>query len=302
MFYEIANDGGALIRGRAQVGEARVTVCTDGSCLFDGGAMFGVVPRTLWSRKMQHDEHNRVQLGLNCVLVEIAGKRILIETGFGNKLSPKLQEIYGSKQLLLESLKAAGVMPEQIDLVINSHLHWDHCSWNTTLLEDGTVVPTFPRAQYIAHVGEVEHGRLQLERDKVSYVPENYEPLLANGQMRLVGPADFDERGRCALAEGLWLEVFPGHTDQLMVVRIESGGENACFVSDLVPTAAHLDLGWVMAFDIDPLRTIEERKRFYETAVQEGWLVLFPHDHVLPMGVLERDQKGRVTVQAHASS
>ena len=168
-----------LIRGRARVGDAEITVCTDGTCRFDGGAMFGVVPKTLWSRKVEADAQNRVMLGLNCVVVRLGGKTLLIETGFGNKIAPKLKEIYATQELLPHSLAAAGLSPGSIDIVINSHLHWDHCGWNTVLQADGTAVPYFPNAKYIAHRGEVEHGRRQWERDRISYVADNYEPMIA---------------------------------------------------------------------------------------------------------------------------
>lgn len=294
MKFSITHDDAALVRGRAQIGEAEIVVCTDGTCLFDGGAMFGVVPKPLWSRRVTADDQNRVVLGLNCVVVKIGGKTLLIETGFGNKLTPKMRAIYGSQELLPQSLAAAGVAPESVDYVINTHLHWDHCSWNTTVEADGTVRPTFPNATYIAHRGEVEHGRRHTERDGVSYVADNYEPLLANGQMKLVDTNSLAANPN--VCEGVWLECFPGHTAQLMAVHVESEGEHACFISDLVPTTAHLDLGWAMGFDLDPLRTIEERKRFYARAIPREWLVLFPHDHWVPMGKLRHDEKGRVAL------
>ena len=216
---------------------------------------------------------------------------MLIETGFGNKLAPKVKVLYGTQERLPASLAAAGVLPEAVDYVINTHLHWDHCGWNTVLEPDGSVRPCFPNAQYVAHRGEVEHGRLQLERDRVSYVAANYEPMLASGQMRLVDGTEAD------ICSGVRVECFPGHTANLMAVHIESGGEHACFVSDLIPTAAHLPLGWVMAFDLDPLRTIAERTRLYERAVAEGWLVLFPHDHRVPITTLGMDARGHVVCQ-----
>jgi len=288
----------ALIRGSARIGDVDITVCSDGTCLFDGGAMFGVVPKPVWSRKVHADAQNRVLLGLNCVVVKAAGKTLLIETGFGNKLTPKLRELYGTQERLPESLAAAGLSPESVDIVINTHLHWDHCSWNTVLDADGVARPFFPNAQYITHRGEVEHGHRQFERDRVSYVSDNYDPLIANGQMRLIGDEDFrgDTVRVCPVVEGVSLELFPGHTSQVMVVHIESGGEHACFVSDLIPTSAHLDLTWAMGFDLDPIRTTEERKRFYARAIPERWLVLFPHDHHLPMTYLEHDERGRVVV------
>ena len=270
------------------MGAADITICTDGTCRFDGGAMFGVVPKTLWSKKVEADDLNRISIGLNCVVVRIGGKTVLIETGFGNKLSPKLKDICATQERLPASLAAAGIAPEQVDIVINTHLHWDHCGWNTTLDADGVPQPFFPKAQYIAHAGEVEHGRRQFERDRISYVAANYEPIIASGQMRLMEGTAAD------ICAGVRVECFPGHTEQLMAVHIEDGGEHACFISDLIPTTAHLDLGWVMGFDLDPMRTIEERKRFFARAVPESWLVLFPHDHRVPVTKLELDKGGRV--------
>lgn len=294
MEITLASHPEELIRARAHVGAAEIIVCTDGTALFDGGAMFGVVPKTLWSRKTPADDLNRVAIGLNCVVIRLNGKTLLVETGFGNKLSPKLREIYGAQQLLPDSLRAAGIAPEDIDFVINSHLHWDHCSWNTTVQADGSVTPTFPNAKYIAHRGEVEHGRLQLERDRISYVSDNYEPLIASGQMRLVDAADFGPDGRCLVVEGVSLEIFPGHTENVMAVHLETGGDHACLISDLIPTSAHLDVTWAMGFDLNPLETIAQRKRFYARAIPENWLVIFPHDHLLPMCRLTVDEKQRI--------
>jgi glyoxylase-like metal-dependent hydrolase (beta-lactamase superfamily II) len=221
-------------------------------------------------------------------VVRIGGKTVLIETGFGNKIAPKLKEIYCIQQCLPASLAAAGISPGEIDMVINTHLHWDHCGWNTVLDDEGTAIPFFPNAQYIAHAGEVEHGRRQWERDRVSYVADNYEPMIASGQMRLIHGTQAE------ITPGIRVECFPGHTAQLMAVHIESAGEHACFISDLLPTTAHLDIGWAMGFDLDPLRTIEERKRFYAGAIPEQWTVLYPHDHRIPVSTVGMDERGRI--------
>ena len=279
------------IRARARISEAEITICTDGTCRFDGGAMFGVVPKTLWSKKVEADDLNRISIGLNCVIVRLGGKIVLIETGFGSKIAPRLKEIYSTQERLPASLAAAGIAPEQVDIVINTHLHWDHCGWNTVLDAAGVPQPFFPHAEYIAHRGEVEHGRKQWERDRISYVPANYEPMIASGQMRLI------EGTEAEICSGIHVECFPGHTRNLMAVHIDGGEEHACFISDLIPTTAHLDVGWAMGFDLDPLRTIEERKRFYARAVPEGWTVLFPHDHRRPISKLRTDEKGRVVTQ-----
>ncbi len=219
---------------------------------------------------------------------------MLIESGFGNKLTPKLREIHGTQELLPRSLEAASLRAQDVDLVINTHLHWDHCGWNTVVDAAGTAVPFFPNATYVAHHGEVEHGRQQLERDRISYVPSNYEPLLAAKQMRLVGITAPDEREE--LLPGISVSCWPGHTRHMLAVHIESQGEQAVFISDLLPTTAHLPNTWVMAFDLDPLRTIQERVRFYDRAIRGEWLVIFPHDHHRCMARLRRSADGKVEI------
>lgn len=290
LIQSVAAHDDDLIRGRAQLGDAEITVCTDGTCRFDGGAMFGVVPKTLWSAKMASDELNRVMLGLNCVVVRIGGNTVLIETGFGSKIASRIKNHYAIQERLPASLAAAGILPEEVDIVINTHLHWDHCGWNTVLDDTGTMRPFFPNAVYVVHRDEVEHGRQRWERDRISYVPDNYEPVIASGQMRLLETQEAD------ICPGVRVEAFPGHTQHMLAVHIESGGDHACFISDLVPTTAHLDIGWVMGFDLDPLQTIEERKRFYARALPEQWLVLFPHDHRVPMAILAQDERGRTVM------
>lgn len=276
-----------LVRGRATVGEFELTICTDGTYFLDGGAMFGVVPKPLWQKRAPADEQNRILLGANTVIVRTGKQTLAIETGLGNKLPPKLREIYGASERLPESLAAAGVRPEDVDIVINSHLHFDHCGWNTTKTPDGKVEPFFPNARYFAHRGEVEHGHLQLERDRISYISDNYDPLLASGQMTLI------EGNHAEIVPGITCEMFPGHTAQLMAIHIDSGDQRATYISDLIPTSAHLDATWVMGYDLFPLTCIEERKRFYKRAIPEKWLVLFTHDHDRPMGTIELDEKGK---------
>jgi glyoxylase-like metal-dependent hydrolase (beta-lactamase superfamily II) len=281
-----------LVRARARVGDFELTICTDGTYKLDGGAMFGVVPKTLWQKRAVADEQNRILLGLNTVVVRTGRHTVLIETGIGNKQPAKLREIHENQELLPDSLAAAGIAVEEVDFVINTHLHFDHCGWNTTLQSDGSVTPTFPNARYFAHRGEVEHGHLQLERDRVSYLSPNYDPLIESGQMTLIDGHEME------ICPGIRVELFPGHTAQLMGVHIESGGEHACYISDLIPTSAHLDTTWVMAYDLDPLETIVQRKRFYQRAIPERWLVLFTHDHRTPMARLGLNEKQKPVVIA----
>ena len=281
-----------LVRAQTQVGDFELTVCTDGTYKLDGGAMFGVVPKTLWQRRAEADEQNRILLGLNTVVVRTGKHTVVVETGIGNKQPAKLREIFENQELLPASLAAAGVRVEEVDFVVNTHLHFDHCGWNTTLHADGSVTPTFPNARYFAHRGEVEHGHLQLERDRVSYLSPNYDPLIESGQMTLIDGHDAD------ICPGVRVELFPGHTAQLMGVHIESGSEHACYISDLIPTSAHLDPTWVMGYDLDPLETIVQRKRFYQKAIPEKWLVLFTHDHRTPMARIGLNEKQKPVVIA----
>ncbi len=266
---------------RFTLGDFELSIFSDGDYYLDGGAFFGVVPKILWQRRMQADEKNRVAVGMNSLLVRTGTHTVLIETGMGNKLGEKMTEIYCPKSQLLDNLSAGGVAPEDIDTVINTHLHFDHCGWNT-LRKNGRAVPTFPKATYYVQEGEWQHGRKQLERDRVSYISENYDPLVESGQMKLL-------RGDREIVPGISVQVFPGHTRNMQAVMIQSGGKKACYISDLIPTTAHLDLTWVMAYDLFPLETIESRKRFYQAAIPEKWLVVFTHDPTTPWAYVERE-------------
>jgi len=286
-------DTDALVRALTTLGDFELTVLSDGPYFLDGGAMFGVVPKPLWEMRAPADILNRILLGTNTVVVRTGKHTVVVETGIGNKLPEKLRAIYGAKQQLPAAFAAAGIGLDEVDIVINSHLHFDHCGWNTTLLADGSVVPTFPNARYFAHRGEVEHGHLQLDRDAVSYVSDNYDPLVESGQMTLL---DGDAGSVTEIVGGISVEVYPGHTAQMLAVNIDSGGKRACYISDLIPTSAHLDVTWVMGYDLDPLTCIEERKRFYSRAIPEEWLVFFTHDHDLPMGYLGWNERGKPVV------
>lgn len=274
---------------RINVGDFELISVSDGIYYLDGGNFFGVIPKTLWQKKVAVDENNLVPSGLNSVVVRTGDKTVLIETGIGNKLPERMRKIYGQPAKLLDNLHGAGIAPEDIDIVINSHLHFDHCGWNT-MLRGSSVVPTFPKAKYYAQQGEVEHGHRQLERDAISYISANYDPLIASGQMRLLN-------SDAEIVPGISVRVFPGHTRYMQAIVIENGGQRACYISDLIPTSAHLDLTWVMAFDLFPLDTIESRKRYYEKAIPGKWLTMYTHDPNVPWSYVERDEKGKMTAR-----
>lgn len=283
-------DTNQLVRARTTLGNFELTILSDGPYFLDGGAMFGVVPKPLWERRAPADALNRILLGLNTVVVRTGKHTVAIETGIGNKLPDKMGEIFEAKEQLPAAFAAAGIALEEVDIVINTHLHFDHCGWNTTLTAEGKVVPTFPNARYFAHRGEVEHGHLQLERDAVSYISANYDPLIASGQMTLL---DGGAGSVTEIVTGISVDVYPGHTAQLMAVNIDSNGHRGCYISDLIPTSAHLDPTWVMGYDLDPVTCIEQRKRFYSRAIPEQWLVLFTHDHHTPMGYIGVNERGK---------
>jgi glyoxylase-like metal-dependent hydrolase (beta-lactamase superfamily II) len=269
------------------IGDFELTALSDGTYRLDGGAYFGVVPKTLWSRKLPADENNRVLSGLNSVLVRTGEKNILIETGIGNKLPEKMATIYGQPAQLLDSLGTAGLSPDDIDIVINSHLHFDHCGWNT-VRRNGTIHATFPKAKYYVQEGEWKHAH-ENQRDGVSYFTENYDPLVESGQMQLL-------RGNQEIVPGVSVEVFPGHTRDMQAIMVQSGGKTACYISDLIPTSAHLDVNWVMGFDLYPMESIESRKRYYSRAIPEQWLTMFTHDHEMPWADVEKDELGKMVV------
>ena len=278
---------------RTTIGDFELTVVSDGTYYLDGGAFFGVVPKTMWSRKAMPDEQNRLDAGLNSLLIRTGSKNILVETGIGNKLPEKLVEIYKQPARLLDNLHAIGVAPEDIDIVINTHLHFDHCGWNTVRRGDGFGA-TFPKAKYYAQRGEWEHGRLQLERDAISYMSPNYDPLVESGQMELID-------GEREIVPGVSVKLFPGHTAHMQAVIVSGGGaadkKTACYISDLIPTGWHLEPTWVMAFDLFPLETIESKKKYYARALPERWLTVFTHDDKAPWGYIERGERGRLLLK-----
>ncbi len=249
-----------------------------------------MIPKVMWSRKMAADEKNYITSGLNSLLVRTGKETVLIETGIGNKLPDRMVKFYGQPAKLLENLGAAGIAPDAIDIVINSHLHFDHCGWNTMRDKNGKIVPTFPRAKYYAPEGEWQYARKPSERDSISFLPDNYDPLVASGQMTLL--KDCDE-----VVPGISVKTFRGHTAHLQGIIVQSVGKTACYISDLMPTSAHTDLTWGMGFDLYPLDTIESKKQYYARALPEKWLTVFTHDPKTPWAYIERDELGKMVAK-----
>jgi glyoxylase-like metal-dependent hydrolase (beta-lactamase superfamily II) len=257
----------------------------------DGGAMFGVVPKTLWERRIAPDERNRIQLGMRCLLIEHEIGPVLIDTGAGNKENDKFYDIYGIENRgapgptrLEDGLRELGFGVEDIVLVINSHLHFDHAGGNLTRDADGSIRPTFPNARYVVQAGEYHYATHTNERTAGSYFPHNFVPLQESGRF------DFVDGERDIIA-GIRAIPTPGHTPHHHGLLIESNGERAFYIADLVPTSAHLPLPWIMGYDVEPLVTLETKRRILKRAVDEDWLVIFEHDASTAWSKIQHDGK-----------
>jgi glyoxylase-like metal-dependent hydrolase (beta-lactamase superfamily II) len=270
---------------RTTLGDFELTILSDGNYYNDGGTMFGIIPKVMWEKRIAPDERNTIPLATNSLLVRTGKQNVLIETGIGNKLNEKSQAIYRNQALLMKSFEQAGISPDEIDIVINTHLHFDHCGWNTRY-QDGKPVATFPRATYYVQEGELQHAHEQHERDRVSYMTDNYDPLVNSGQMKLLN-------GDAEIVPGISVKVYPGHTRDMQAVIVSSGGKVAAYPSDLVCDTKHLDPTWTLGFDLYPLESIANKHRFYDVAIPRQWLVVFTHDHELPWAYLEMGEKGR---------
>ncbi len=259
-----------------KLGNFSIHGCLDGLFRLDGGAMFGVVPRVLWEKTDPPDEKNRILMSLRSLLIQTGEANILVDTGIGGKGDHKFREIFmiDRDPPLEGSLAAHGLKPEDIDVVINTHLHLDHAGGNTRIADDGTIVPAFPRAKYVIHRGEWEDATNLDERTRGSYITDDYLPLEAiDGTIEFV-----DGNNEIEVVAGVSVVVTGGHTAFHQCVKVESGGEVALFLADLIPTASHLPLPYMMAYDLVPRDTLRAKKRLLNRAVDEGWLVVFQHD------------------------
>lgn len=299
---------GPLIESRT-VGRWRVHAIQAGGQQLDGGAMFGVVPKPLWERRLAADVRNRIPMGMRCLLVEHESELVLIDTGVGNKETAKFHDIYGIDNLppddvaganatvggagassdagtaLEAGIRAAGFTPDDVTLVINTHLHFDHAGGNTWRTPDGEVRPSFPRARYVVQRGEFEYANHPNERTSASYFPPNWMPVQAAGQLELID-------GERELIAGVALRRTPGHVPHHQSVLLRNGGETACFLGDVVPTVHHLPLPWIMGYDVEPLVTLESKRALLADALREEWLLVFEHDAHHGFGRVAQDAKG----------
>lgn len=284
------------------VGRFKVHALEGGGQQLDGGAMFGVVPKPLWERRIAADDRNRIPLAMRCLLIEHPDGLILVDTGAGNKEDARFLDIYGlsnagadGRTALEDALAELGHRPEDVNTVVLTHLHFDHAGGATWIAPDDAaarVQPAFPNARYVLHRRELEYARTGNERTRASYFERNFAPLIETGLAEVVdGPAG-------TIAPGVRTMVTPGHTPWHQVVLIESDGEALLFPADTVPTAHHLPLPWIMGYDVEPLRTLESKRALYHRAMLEGWRVVFEHDGHTVSGRLAEGERGIALVEA----
>ena len=271
------------------VGSIRIHAIESGIQWLDGGAMFGVVPTPLWQRRIPSDDQNRIPLALRCLVIESPDELVLVDTGIGNKESEKFHELYGIENAgnptrLEDGIKAAGFMPDDIGIVLCTHLHFDHAGGNTFQDSEGNIRPAFQNARYVVQRGEFDFAHSGNERIRASYLRQNFDPIEEAGLW------DFVE-GATEIIPGVKVLPTPGHTPFHQSVVIESDGETACFLADVCPTAAHIPLPWIMGYDLEPLVTLESKRKLWALARDQEWLLIFEHDLLIPWGRLDIDSK-----------
>ena len=273
-----------------RLGPFTVDVLNAGTYRLDGGAMFGVVPQTLWAKKMPPDAENRIGMTMNVLLVRGGGLNVLVDTGAGDKDDEKFRSLYALGPSTLESnLRALGLSPEDIHVVLNTHLHFDHAGGNTRLDESGRVLTVFPNARYLVQRQEYEDARAAHERNRASYLPHNYEPIFNEGRLELI-------EGETEIAPGLRAYPLPGHTLGLQGLLVEGGGQRGLFLADCVPTSHHVPIPWIMAYDLYPVTTLETKKRLLPIAAKEGWILFFEHDPEVLAARIEEEKPSRYRV------
>lgn len=273
-----------------RIGDYSVDSLNAGDLRLDGGAMFGVVPRTLWEREMPPDDRNRIAMTMNVLLVRGPGITLLVDTGAGSKEDERFRDLYAMGPALLNSaLASRGVEPGDVDVVFNTHLHFDHAGGNTRRDASGKVVASFPKARYIVQADELAEAEAAHERNRASYLPDNWRPLAAEGRLETL-------HGEAEIAPGLHALPLPGHTRGLQGLLIESGNDRGLFLADCVPTSHHVPLPWIMAYDLYPLETLETKRRILPRAAREGWVVFFEHDPAVRAARLSEDKPLRFSV------
>jgi glyoxylase-like metal-dependent hydrolase (beta-lactamase superfamily II) len=274
-----------------RVGRFTVHALQAGGQMLDGCAMFGVVPKPLWEKRIAADARNRIPMGMRCLLVEHDIGLVLIDTGAGNKETAKFLDIYGvendggvERTMLEAAIVAAGHRPADVALVINTHLHFDHAGGNTAFDADRNLVLAFPNARYVVQEAEAHYALHTNERTAASYFPRNWEPIREAGKLDLIA-------GSTEIVSGIRSLPSPGHTPHHQSLLIDGGGEIACYLGDVIPTRHHVPLPWIMGYDVEPLVTLESKRALLASALAERWLLVFEHDASTAWGYAAHDGK-----------
>lgn len=259
-----------------------IHLLSDGIIKYDGGSVFGQIPKMLWEQQVKPDRWNRVSLGLNCLLIRTEHGNVLVDTGVGNKETGKLREVYGlSSSKLGKGLKEVGLAAKDIDKVILTHLHFDHSGGCTKIDRSGRPIPVFPKATYVVQASCWENAMTPSERGEDSHNSEDFACLQETGQLSLVD-------GDSEILPGVWVKDTGGHCQGHQVVHINCGGEKVVFLGDVIPTPHHLAFPYISANDQYPEDTLERKKELVAQAVKEGWLVIFGHGNEERAGYLEK--------------
>ena len=263
-------------------GTTSVDIVSDGTLLLDGGSVFGQVPKAMWEVQMKPDRKNRIRMGLNCLVIQSPNMNILVDTGAGAKRTDSLKDTYGlNGNKLLKGLKKLGLTARDIDVVVLTHLHYDHVGGCTKLDRSGKAVPTFPKARYMVQKSSWEEANAPNERGHHAYHKDDFLPLQENGVLDLL-------EGDTDVAPGVRVKVTDGHSDGHQVVLVEGGGERIAYMGDLVPTPYHLPLASIAAFDHSPNDTLAGKRELLNMAVDGGWLMVFGHAFTQRAGYLNK--------------
>ena len=275
-----------------QFGKFQIDIINDGFFRLDGGAMYGVVPKNLWSRVEKVDEQNRILMACNPLLIRTGKEVVLVDTGTGEKFPDKFNKIYAidMPRGLLPGLKKMGVEPEDVTHIINTHLHFDHCGGNTRFNQKGEVVPAFPNAEYVINKDEWEDALNPNPRSEASYLPENLLPLKEAGRVRLT-------EGDTEVIPGISVRVTGGHTRGHQIVVIDSEGQTAVYLADLIPLTAQIKPNWVMSYDLYPVDTVDYKLKFLEEALANHYLLLFEHSPHIKAAYLYKDENGKLKLE-----
>jgi glyoxylase-like metal-dependent hydrolase (beta-lactamase superfamily II) len=265
-----------------------------GTFKLDGGAMFGVVPKTLWNRHNPADENNLCTWAMRCLLIENGNRLMLVDTGLGSKQTEKFFSFYqpNREDTLENSLKQHGFHPSDVTDVLLTHLHFDHCGGAVNLEKDGTHSIAFPQAQYWVSKGQWETSHQPNPREKASFLLENFDPIQASGQL------NFIENASSLNFEGVDFLTVNGHTEQMILPLIEMNGRKIIYLADLMPSIDHINPAWVMAYDVRPLDTMKERQSLIEKAIQEDWILFFEHDAKNEAAILSTNENGKTVSTA----